>query len=213
MPREKATVFVADDHPVFREGLVRALRSRAEFDVVGEAGDGRAALDEIRKLVPAVALLDVKMPGLDGTQIAHALKRDGLETRVVLLSAHAPSDLIYRAIAMGAAAFVSKEASRDEICDTVAAVGRGETRLAPDVQAELVRQIQMRAVDDRPVLSPREREVLVMIAEGLSAPDVAGRLQVSPATVKTHLQTLYEKLGVSDRAAAVARAMRLGLLE
>jgi two-component system nitrate/nitrite response regulator NarL len=213
MPREKATVFVADDHPVFREGLVRALRSRAEFDVVGEAGEGRAALDEIRKLVPAVALLDVKMPGLDGTQIAHALKRDGLETRVVLLSAHAPSDLIYRAIAMGAAAFVSKEASRDEICDTVAAVGRGETRLTPDVQAELVRQIQMRAVEDRPALSPREREVLVMIAEGLSAPDVAGRLQVSPATVKTHLQTLYEKLGVSDRAAAVARAMRLGLLE
>jgi two-component system, NarL family, nitrate/nitrite response regulator NarL len=131
----------------------------------------------------------------------------------VLISAHAPSDLIYRAISLGAAAYVSKESSRDEICDTVAAVARGETRLAPDVQAELVRQIQMRGVDDRPALSPREREVLVMIADGLSAPDVAGRLHVSPATVKTHLQSLYEKLGVSDRAAAVARAMRLGLLE
>src|SRR3954465_2928632 len=213
MPAPRATVFVADDHPVFREGLVRAIRSRPELEIVGEAGDGRDALEEIRRLEPAVALLDVKMPGLDGTQVAHALKRDGLQTRVVLLSAHAPSDLIYRAIAQGAAAYMSKEASRDEICDTVAAVARGETRLTPEVQAELVRQIQMRAVGERPVLSGREREVLVLIAEGLSAPDVAGRLHVSPATVKTHLQSLYEKLEVSDRAAAVARAMRLGLLE
>ena len=204
---------MADDHPVFREGLVRAIRSRPELEIVGEAGDGREALEGIRKLVPDVALLDVKMGGLDGTQVAHAVRRDNLATRVVLLSAHAPSDLIYRAIALGAAAYVSKEASRDEICDTVAAVARGETRLTPEVQAELVRQIQMRSVDDRPVLSPREREVLILIAEGLSAPDAAGRLHVSTATVKTHLQGLYEKLDVSDRAAAVAKAMRLGLLE
>jgi two-component system nitrate/nitrite response regulator NarL len=206
-------VFVADDHPVYREGLVRAVRSRAELEIVGESGDGRDALEEIRRLTPDVALLDVKMPGLDGTQVTHAISRDNLKTRVVLLSAHSPSDLIYRAIAIGAAAYLSKEASRDEICDTVAAVARGETRLSPEVQAELVRQIQMRAVDDRPVLSPREREVLTLIAEGLSAPEVGARLHVSPATVKTHLQSLYEKLGVSDRAAAVARAMRVGLLE
>jgi two-component system nitrate/nitrite response regulator NarL len=211
--RSRATVFVADDHPVFREGLVRAIRSRAELELVGESGNGREALGDIRRLAPAVALLDVKMPGLDGTQIAHALHRDNMPTRVVLLSAHAPSDLIYRAIANGAAAFVSKEATRDAICDTVAAVARGETLLAPEVQADLVKQIQMRARDDRPALSPREHEVLSLIAEGLSAPDVAQRLHVSPATIKTHLQNLYEKLEVSDRAAAVARAMRLGLLE
>ncbi len=192
---------------------MRAVRSRQELEIVGEAGDGREALEAIRELTPDVALLDVKMPSLDGTQITHAIKRDNLATRVVLLSAHAPSDLIYRAIALGAAAYLSKEASRDEICDTVAAVARGETRLTPEVQAELVRQIQMRSIDERPVLSPREREVLVLIAEGLSAPDAAARLHVSPATVKTHLQSLYEKLGVSDRAAAVARAMRVGLLE
>jgi two-component system nitrate/nitrite response regulator NarL len=211
--RSRATVFVADDHPVFREGVIRALRSRPELEFVGEAGEGREALEQIRALAPDVALLDVKMPGLDGTQITHAVQRDKLPTRVVLLSAHAPSDLVYRAIALGASAFVSKEASRDEICDTVAAVARGETLLAPEIQADLVDQIQMRARDDRPALSPREREVLVLIAEGLSAPDVGRRLHLSPATVKTHLQNLYEKLGVSDRAAAVARAMRLGLLE
>jgi two-component system nitrate/nitrite response regulator NarL len=193
--------------------VIRALRSRPELEFVGEAGDGREALEQIRALAPDVALLDVKMPGLDGTQVTHAVQRDKLQTRVVLLSAHAPSDLVYRAIALGASAFVSKEASRDEICDTVAAVARGETLLAPEVQADLVAQIQMRSREDRPALSPREREVLVLIAEGLSAPDVGRRLHLSPATVKTHLQNLYEKLGVSDRAAAVARAMRLGLLE
>jgi two-component system, NarL family, nitrate/nitrite response regulator NarL len=213
MAPERWTVLVADDHPVFREGLVRALRSRAELDVVGEASDGREALEGIRKLEPDVALLDVKMPGLDGTQVTHAVKRDGLPTRVVLLSAHAASELIYQAIAQGASAYVSKEASRDEICDTVAAVGRGETRLTTDMQSELVRQIQMRSIEDRPVLSQREREVLVLIADGLSAPEVGRRLHLSTATVKSHLQNLYEKLEVSDRAAAVARAMRLGLLE
>ena len=213
MPLSRTTVFVADDHPVFRDGLVRALKTRPEFELVGAAGDGREALDAIKRLTPAVALLDMKMPGLDGGAIAHALRRDGLPTRVVLISAHAPSELIYRAISLGAAAYLSKEASREEICDTVAAVARGETRLSPEIQGELVRQIQMRAVDERPVLSPREREVLELIAEGLSAPDIGKRLHVSPATVKTHLQGLYEKLGVSDRAAAVASAMRTGLLE
>ena len=213
MPLERTTVLVADDHPVFRDGLVRALRSRPEFDVVGEAGEGREALAAIRELRPAVALLDVKMPGLDGAAIAAALRRDGEATRVVLISAHAPSELVYRALSVGAAAYLSKEAGREEICDTVAAVARGETRLTAEIQTELVRQIQMRAVADRPALSPREREVLTLIAEGKSAPDIAKELFLSPATVKTHLQSLYEKLGVSDRAAAVATAMRLGLLE
>ena len=213
MNLSRTTVFVADDHPVFRDGLIRALKTRPEFDLVGEAGDGREALAGIKRLTPAVALLDVKMPGLDGAAIAQALRRDNVPTRVVLISAHAPSELVYRAISLGAAAYLSKEASRDEICDTVAAVARGETRLSPEIQGELVRQIQMRALGDRPVLSQREREVLELIAEGLSAPDIGKRLHVSPATVKTHLQSLYEKLGVSDRAAAVASAMRTGLLE
>ena len=213
MAPTRTTVLVADDHPVFRDGLVRALKARSEFDIVGEASDGREALEQIRSLVPAVALLDVKMPGLDGPSIAHSLRRDGVATRVVLISAHAPSEVIYRAISLGAAAFLSKEAAPAEICDTVAAVARGQTLLSPDIQGELVRQIQMRAVDDRPGISPREREVLVLIADGLSAPDIARELHVSPATVKSHLQSLYEKLGVSDRAAAVASAMRMGLLE
>lgn len=213
MARARTTVLVADDHPVFRDGLVRALRTRSEFEVVAEVGDGRAALDEIRRSAPEVALLDVKMPGIDGLRLAHAIARDKLPTRVVLVSAHATPEVVYRAISLGAAAYVSKEASREEICDTVAAVARGETRLSAEIQQDLVAQIRVRSREGGPALSPREREVLVLVADGLSAPDIAGRLHLSTATIKTHLQSLYEKLGVSDRAAAVARAMRIGLLE
>src|ERR687889_753257 len=108
MPAPRTTVLVADDHPVFREGLVRVVRSRPDFEIVGEAGDGREALEMIRALCPAVALLDLKMPGLDGTEVIRALQRDACETRVVLLSAHAPAEVVYRAIALGAVAFLPK---------------------------------------------------------------------------------------------------------
>lgn len=211
--RERASVVVADDHPVYREGLTRAIGQRADLELVGEAADGHAALEAIRELRPAVALLDVKMPGLDGLQVLHAIRRDELPTAVVLVSAHSAEDLVYQCISGGASAFLGKQADRDEICDTVAAAARGEVRLPPEIQGQLVRQIQLRAATDTPRLTTREREVLGMIADGMSAPDIAQELTLSPATVKSHLQTLYDKLGVNDRAAAVATAMRTGLLE
>jgi two-component system nitrate/nitrite response regulator NarL len=131
----------------------------------------------------------------------------------VFLSAHIESELVYRAIALGAAAYLSKEADRAAIFDAVAAVARGETVLSPEIQGGLAAQIQLRETERRPVLSPREQQVLRLIADGGSAPAIARELHLSPSTVKSHLQTLYEKLGVSDRAAAVAAAMRAGLLE
>ena len=213
MLQTRATVYVADDHPVFREGLTRGIRQRAELELVGESADGREALAEIKALGPDVALLDLRLPGLDGLGVLNALRRDGCATAVVLLTAHSAAEIVYRAIAMGAAAFLTKEADRDQICDAVAAAARGETRLPVDVQGELVRQIQAHAHDDRPRLTTREREVLGFIADGLSAPQIARELMLSTATVKSHLQTLYDKLDVSDRGAAVATAMRRGLLE
>ncbi|MBI5106234.1 MAG: response regulator transcription factor [Solirubrobacterales bacterium] len=209
----RVRVYVADDHPMYREGLVRAIRERPDLEVVGESSDGRTALPEIRDLAPDVALLDVRMPGLSGTDVLNAIAREHLPTRVVFLSAHVDSDLVYRAVAMGAAGYLSKEADRATIFDAVAAAARGETVLAPEVQGGLATQIQLRETEARPVLSPREQEILRMIADGGSAPEIARRLHLSPSTVKTHLQSLYEKLGVSDRAAAVAVAMRAGLLE
>jgi len=209
----RARVLVADDHPVFREGLARAIRERPELELVGEAGDGRAALAAIAELEPDVAVLDVKMPELDGTEVVEALVRDGSRSRVVLLSAFHDSATVFRSLEAGAAGYLTKDASRAAICDAVTAVARGETVLSPEAQDGVAKEVRLRVKDQRPVLSAREREILVLTAEGMSAPDIAKRLYLSPTTVKTHLQHLYDKLGVSDRAAAVAAAMRHRLLE
>ena len=206
-------ILVADDHPLFREAIVRAVKERPEFELVGEAANGREALDAIRELGPDVAVLDVKMPELDGLKVLNALRRDELQTRVILLTAYPDGAVAFEAVAGGAAAFLSKDADRRRITDTIAAVSRGETVLSPEVQAGLAEEIRLRGHKDRPGLSAREREILGHIAEGRSAPEIAKILYLSPATVKSHLGALYEKLGVSDRAAAVAEAMRRGLLE
>ncbi|MDX6677716.1 MAG: two-component system, NarL family, nitrate/nitrite response regulator NarL [Solirubrobacteraceae bacterium] len=205
------TVLIADDHPIYREGLTRAVIQRDDLELVAEAGDGHAALEQIRELRPTVALLDFKMPGLGGLQLLHAIGRDALPTAVVLLSAHTTPEAAYECIAGGAAAFLSKAADRDEICDAVAAAARGE--VAADVQGQLVREMRLRAAVRAPRLTVRETEVVTMIADGLSAPEIAERLTLSPSTVRSHLRSLYMKLEVGDRAAAVAAAMRQGLLE
>ncbi|MEY2535273.1 MAG: two-component system, NarL family, nitrate/nitrite response regulator NarL [bacterium] len=210
---QRATVYVADDHPVFRDGLARAIRQRDDLELVGEAADGRTALAEIRSVEPDVALLDVSMPGIDGLEVLHAIARDRIRTTVVLLSAHVAPEVVYRSISMGAANYLTKQADRDEICDAVVAAARGETRMPPEVQGQLVRELRRHAVTAERALSAREQEVLRLIAEGLSAPEIAAKLVLSPATIRSHLQTLYDKLGVSERAAAVATAMRKGLLE
>jgi two-component system nitrate/nitrite response regulator NarL len=209
----RVSVYVGEDHPIYLEGLVRALRQRPEFEVLGSSTDGRHALAEIRRLGPDVAVLDENMPGLLGNEVLQAISRDGLATRVVILSASVDSAVVFRAVANGVSAYLTKDSDRATICDAVAAVARGQTVLAPEVQAGLAGEVRLREHESRPALSPREHEILERTANGLSAPDIARDLQISTATVKTHLRNIYEKLGVSERAAAVAEAMRRGLLE
>jgi two-component system nitrate/nitrite response regulator NarL len=207
-------VVVADDHPMFRAGVVWSLDRRPDIEVVSAVGDGHAAFEEIRRLLPDVAVLDVRMPDLDGPGVLEAVRREELPTSVLLLSPDADGDIAYRALAAGAAGFLSKAAEPDELCEAVIAVARGETVISRHVQTGLAAGIRRRAAEvDRPVLTTRERQVLRCLAAGRSAPEIGKTLHVSPSTVKTHLQTLYEKLGVSDRAAAVAQAMRRGLID
>jgi two-component system, NarL family, nitrate/nitrite response regulator NarL len=206
-------VLVADDHPVYRRGVVRVIGGRQGFEVVGEADNGGAALDGIVALEPDVAVLDVDMPERDGLDILDEVVRRDLPTRVILLSGHAESDPMYRAIAAGVAGYLIKTADRDTICDAIAAVVRGETVLAAEVQQALAGELRTRSGSSAPLLSVRELEVLRLTADGCSAKEVAERLDISATTVRTYLSHAYDKLGVSDRAAAVAEAMRQGLLE
>ncbi|RIS77085.1 response regulator [Mycobacteroides abscessus] len=210
---ELVRVVVGDDHPLFREGVVRALTAGGQITVVAEAENGTGALELIREHRPDVALVDYRMPELDGTQVAAAVRRDELPTRVLLLSAHDDAAIVYRALEEGAAGFLSKESTRTELVGAVLDCARGRDVVAASLTAGLAGEIRKRAQPAGPSLSTREREVLRMIAAGQTVPAIARALFLAPSTVKTHVQRLYEKLGVGDRAAAVAEAMRRGLLE
>jgi two-component system nitrate/nitrite response regulator NarL len=211
--KDRVSVYVADDHPIYRAGLVEAVKKRPDLELVGEASDGRTALDEIRELTPAVAVIDLAMPELSGFEVLNAIQRDKLETKVVVLSASTESENVFKAVAEGAVAYVPKEADREEVCDAIAAASRGNVILSSEIQAGLASEIRLRGKEERTPLTPRESDVLKLTAEGLSAPEIGFKLHISAATVKTHMQSVYEKLGVSDRAAAVAEGMRQGLLE
>ncbi len=146
---QRVRVVVADDHPLYRDGVVRALVASGQVDVVAQAGDGRGALDAIREHTPDVALLDYKLPGLDGVAVTHAVVRDGLSTRVLLLSAYTESGLVYQALQTGAAGYLLKEARREQIVDGVLSCARGETVLAPELAGGLVAEIRLRVHERR----------------------------------------------------------------
>jgi two-component system nitrate/nitrite response regulator NarL len=214
MSSPRTTVVVADDHPLFRDGIARAVRDRPDLELVGEATDGRDALEQLRALQPVAAVLDLALPELDGMDVLNAIRRDQLPTRVLILSASTEGALVHQAISAGAAGYLSKSVTRVEVCDAVTAIARGERVLEAGLHSALMAEIQSLGVDYlRPVLTAREREILGLMARGLSAPAIGELLFVSPTTVKTHMGHMYEKLGVSDRAACVAEAMRRGLLE
>lgn len=206
-------VVVVDDHPFFRDGVTRGLVTSGYIKVVGEAENGREGLEVIERERPDVALVDYQMPDLDGMAVVHAVVRDQLPTRVLLLSAVTDSSVVYRALEEGAAGYLSKESSRAEIVEAVRRVSKGATVVPPEFAAGLASQIRLRAQPTGPALSEREMQVLQGFARGKSIPQLAAELYLGASTVKTHTQRLYEKLGVSDRAAAVAEAMRRGLLE
>src|SRR4051794_38058799 len=209
----QVTAVVVDDHSFYRDGLSRGLRASGLITVVGEASDGPAALELIGAEAPDVAVVDYQMPVLDGLAVLHAVVRDHRRTRVLLLSAVTDSAVVFRALEEGAAGYLGKDARRSEIVDAVLSVAAGRTVVPAELAAGLAGEIRLRAQKAGPVLSEREHQVLAAFARGLSVPQTAAELFIAPSTVKTHTQRLYEKLGVSDRAAAVAEAMRRGLLK
>jgi two-component system nitrate/nitrite response regulator NarL len=210
---ERIKVLVADDHPLYRSAISGVIKHDIRLELVGEAEDGRAALEAIREQGPDVAVVDMSMPELDGLAVLRAVARDELETSVIIVSAESDSRVVYEAIAAGARGYLIKTGDGQAICDAIQRVKRGEVVFPPELQAGIADQIQMRSPKGGTHLTPRELEVLKLISKGSTTPQIAEELFLSPATVKTHIQHVYEKLGVSDRAAAVMEASRRGFLE
>jgi two-component system nitrate/nitrite response regulator NarL len=209
----RISVLVADDQPLFRDALARVVRQCARLELVAEVGDGPAALLAIEDRRPDVAVVSLALPQLDGERVLNAVVRDGLPTRVLLLASAGDEAVAYRAIERGAAGCVARRAGPDQLRAAIAKAAAGGAFMSDELQDGLVREIRLRSRDERPVLTERERQVLRLKADGAGNLTIARALHVSVPTVKTHVKHLYDKLGTSDRAAAVAVAMRRGLLE
>jgi DNA-binding NarL/FixJ family response regulator len=204
-------VMIVDDHPVVRNGLIGMLESDDGFEVVGEAGDGAEAVRRAGALAPDVILMDLRMPEMDGVSAIAALSQAGSSARVLVLTTYDTDSDVLSAIEAGATGYLLKDAPGAELFRAIRAAASGEAVLSPSVATRVVGQVRAPAAPAEPI-SARELEVLELIARGASNRDAAARLFISEATVKTHLMHIYAKLGVSDRAAAVAEAFDRGLL-
>jgi two-component system nitrate/nitrite response regulator NarL len=206
-------VVIANGEPLSGDAMGRVVRQCSSFQLVGQAADGHAALELLRALRPDVAVLGPSLGRFDGQRILGLVVIEGVPTRLVFVGDEVDQAAAYDLLGEGAVGFLTKSTDPEELRDAILRVAAGGVFLAPDVQTVVVREIRLRSTDDRPVLSPREREVLGRFAAGESVPTIARAMHLSVSTVKTHAHHLYEKLGVSDRAAAVAAAMRRGLLD
>ncbi|WP_157250539.1 response regulator [Nonomuraea typhae] len=201
-------LMIADDHPIVRDGLRGMFAGDPGFEVLAEAGDGAQAVELARALNPDVILMDLRMPRMDGVAAIKELARLKIAARVLVLTTYDTDRDVIPAIEAGATGYLLKDTGRDELVHAVRTAARGEAVLSPSVATRLLGQVRTPADP----LSARELEILKLIAEGATNREAAARLFISEATVKTHVLHIYAKLGVNDRAAAVATAFRRGLL-
>lgn len=202
-------VVLADDHVVMRAGVAALVSGDATIDVVGEAGDGREAVALVADLAPDLALLDLRMPVLDGVAATAEIVSRYPGTRVLILTTYDTDEEIERAVEAGAIGYLLKDATREQLVAAIHAAARGETVLAPRVAEKLVSRMRRPAPV---VLTAREQQVLDAVADGLSNVEIGRRLVIAEATVKTHLLRVFAKLDVSDRTHAVVTAIERGLI-
>ena len=215
--RDHIQVVIADDHPVVREGLRSLILTAADMEVVGEAGTGAEAVERAQALQPEVMLLDIRMPGGNGLAVLERIKTVSPDTSVIMVTMHDDPDYISRAIAAGAAGYVLKEASRQDFLTAIRTVLKPSAAPTPVLLSKTQRAAfnaaQASAPSGAVSISPVERELLLLLADGLSNREISAQLHCSLGTVKNYLQNLFNTLQVSDRTRAVVEAIRLGLIE
>jgi len=211
---ESMKVLIADDHPVVREGISAMLNRQPDIEVVGEAENGRECVEKTRELRPDIVLMDLRMPEMDGVEAMRQIAATNPEVRFIVLTTYDNDEYIFKGIEAGARAYLLKDSPREELFKAIRAVHRGESLIQPAVAgkvldrfAELSRQVQAPEA-----LSDREVDVVKLIAEGTANKEIAVSLHISESTVKTHIQTIFQKLGVSDRTGAVTQAIRKGII-
>ncbi len=209
-------MLLADDHPVVRRGLAALLGTLDGFEVVGEAEDGEAAVREAQLTRPDVVLMDVRMPGMDGVEATRRIRRAAPDVAVLVLTMYDDDATVFTAMQAGAQGYLLKGAEQDEIADGIKAVARGQAIFGPGVAARLLEHFAhprpVTAADEPfPELTPRERSILDLLSQGRRTSEIAETLHLSPKTVSNNLTTIFSKLEVTDRTAAVLRARERGL--
>lgn len=211
--RSTVRIVIADDHLVVRTGFAELLETQPDFDVVGTAADGAEAVRICRELSPDVVLMDVRMPVMNGIEATRQLAGG---SRVLILTTFDLDEYVYDALRAGASGFLLKDVTAERLFDAVRVIAAGEALLAPAVTRRLISEFALMAprpeLPSTAALTPRETQVLRLVAEGLSNPEIAGRLTVTEETVKTHVSRVLNKLGLRDRTQAVVAAYETGLV-
>jgi DNA-binding NarL/FixJ family response regulator len=208
-------VVLGDDHTLVRQGLHRAIEQTEDLDVVGEGASGMEIVRLVKETEPDVVILDIRMPEMDGIEAARHISGDRPETGIVMLTAYDDRHFVVEAVRAGARGYVLKTRDAEHLLRTVRLVAEGNMVIDPELVVAVADELSSAQAGDRvtETLTERELEILQLLAFGYTNRDIAGRLFISPDTVKTHLEHVYQKLGASDRTAAVAEAMRRRLIE
>lgn len=214
MEAMKIKILIADDHPVVREGLLSMLSREPDFDVVGEAKDGVETVKKVKELKPDVVLMDLRMPEMDGVEAMRQIKTTMPDVKFIILTTFSDDEYIFSGIEAGARAYLLKDAPREELFKAIRAVYRGESLIQPVVASKLLDRFTelSRRAPSGEELSERELEILQLVAKGAANKEISARLSISQSTVKTHISSIFQKLGVNDRTEAVTQALKRGLI-